>query len=573
MYREKFMVWMGSPYVDESIKEELKQIEKFENEIEDRFYKELEFGTGGMRGKIGAGTNRINIITVGKATQGIANYLNEKYKEEDISVAIAYDSRYMSEEFAKRTASVFACNDINVYLFDSLRPTPELSYAVRYFGCKGGVVITASHNPAEYNGYKVYDEHGGQVVKDAEKIIEKIKDVKIEQVKYNCTDDIWEERVKIIGESVDLEYINDIEKLSLRKNVAKNIKIVYTPLHGSGSIIVRKALNKMGYRDVNVVKEQEQPDSNFSTVKSPNPEEISAFELAIKKAEEIDADVIIGTDPDCDRVGVIVKNNNNEYMPLNGNQTGVLLLNYILESMNENSLIPENAAVVKTIVTSDLCLEIANYYGVKTFETLTGFKYIAELIQKFCDNKEYNFIFGYEESYGYLAGTFVRDKDAVITSMLICEMVSYYKSCNKTLVDELNEIHKKFSYYVEETISLNFTGISGQNKMKSIMEKFRENKLNVIAGQNIPYIQDYKLGIISNLVNGTTTRLDFPKSDVLKFCFENGSWIALRPSGTEPKLKIYISVKSDNEESAVEIMAKIKNEITIIIDRTQFNLY
>ena len=568
MFREKLEMWLGSPYVDEKIKDELRTIEKIESEVEDRFYKDLEFGTGGMRGKIGAGTNRMNIQTVSKATQGISDFLNEKYSDMDKSVAIAYDSRHMSIEFAQNTACVFAANNIDVYLFESLRPTPELSYAVRYFKCKAGVVITASHNPPEYNGYKVYDEYGGQVTNDADIIIKRINEVKLEKIKYSQYEQ--NEKIKLIGNEVDVSYINEIKKLSLRSDVDKSLKIVYTPLHGTGNMLVRKILETMKYENVIIVKEQENPDPNFSTVKSPNPEEISSFEIAIKVAKEVDGDIIIGTDPDCDRVGLVVRNNN-DYIALNGNQTGALLLNYILSTLKDKNAIPENGAIIKTIVTSEIGRVIASKYNVSTLDTLTGFKYIAEQIQLFEQNKEYKFLFGYEESYGYLVGTFVRDKDAVIASMLICEMSAYYKTKNKTLIDVLNEIYEEYGYYNEETISLSFSGVTGQNKMKMIMEHFRENKLNTLASKSIPFIYDYKMSIVSNLVNGQIEKLSYPKSDVLKFCFDDGSWIVLRPSGTEPKLKVYFSIKGETEEKALETLQMAKEEIQSIIDRIQYN--
>jgi phosphoglucomutase len=569
MYKEKFEMWLNSPYVDDEIKKELKEIEKIEIEIEDRFYRELEFGTGGMRGKIGAGTNRMNIVTVSKATQGIANYLIEKHKDQKISAAIAYDSRNMSKEFAEKTACVFAANNIKVYLFDSLRPTPELSYAVRYFNCKAGVVITASHNPPEYNGYKVYDEFGGQVVKDADIIIEKINEVKLEDIKSEKF--AGNSKIQIIGNDVDTSYINEIKKLGLRNNVDKNIKIIYTPLHGTGNKPVRRVLDEMGYKNVFVVEEQEKPDSQFSTVSSPNPEELSSFDLAIKKAEDLNGEIIIGTDPDCDRVGVIVKHKG-EFVPLNGNQTGALLLNYLLASLEEQGKIPESPAIVKTVVTSEVANCIADKYDVTTFDTLTGFKYIAELMQKFEDTKEYNFLFGYEESFGYLAGTFVRDKDAVIASMLICEMSAYYKKQGKTLIDVLAEIYDEHGYYIEETVSLYFSGITGQSKMKSIMEYFRENKPSSLAGKKIPTIIDYKMSISLNLIKGTTEKINYPKSDVLKFSFEDGSWLVLRPSGTEPKLKVYFSINGESRDKSIEALEKAKGEILNIIDRIQINI-
>ncbi|HBD63212.1 MAG TPA: phosphoglucomutase [Clostridiales bacterium] len=568
MYRGKYEMWLDSPYVDEPLKEELRSIKKNDAEIEDRFFRELEFGTGGMRGKIGAGSNRMNIVTVAKATQGISDYLNEKYKDE-ISVAIAYDSRNMSREFASKAAEVFAANGIDVYLFEGLRPTPELSFTVRHFRCKAGVVITASHNPPEYNGYKVYDCFGGQVVADADTIIEKINKVILEDIKTSPDDK--DKKIHIIGSDIDEIYIDEVTKLSLNNDVDKGINIVYTPLHGTGNKLVRKALDRLNYRNIHIVREQEEPDPQFSTVKSPNPEEISSFEIAIKKAEELNADIIIGTDPDCDRVGLVVKDHENKFVPLNGNQTGALLLNYVLSSMSMQGKIPANAAIINTIVTSEIGRDIATNYNTATFDTLTGFKYIAELMQKFEDTGEYSFLFGYEESYGYLAGTFVRDKDAVIASMLICEMTAYYKKKGKILLDILDDIYSEHGYYIEETVSLSFAGIAGMNKMKAIMESFRENKLSLLAGKSIPYVYDYKLGMALNLSDGSTEKLDYPKSDVLKFSLEDGSWLVLRPSGTEPKLKVYFSIKGENKAEAVNILENAKKEVLNLIDRVQVN--
>lgn len=568
MFREKYYMWLESPYVDEVLKEELKRIENDDFEIEDRFFKELEFGTGGMRGKIGAGSNRINFVTVAKATQGISDFLNEKYSD-NISVAIAYDSRNMSKEFAEKAANVFAANNIHVYLFESLRPTPELSFAVRYFKCKAGVVITASHNPPEYNGYKVYNQFGGQVVEDADTIIDKINNVLLQDIK--TSEAVTNEKIQIIGNEIDSIYIDEVKKLSLNNELDKELRIVYTPLHGTGNKLVRKALEELGYSNVFVVKEQEHPDPQFSTVESPNPEEMSSFEIAIKNACNINGDIIIGTDPDCDRVGVVVKNHDGDFVPLNGNQTGALLLNYVLSSLNEQGRIPQNAAVINTIVTSEIGKEIALKYNVKTIETLTGFKYIAELMQEFERTDEYRFLFGYEESYGYLAGTFVRDKDAVIASVLICEMAAYYKKNGKILLDVLNNIYEEHGYYIEETVSLSFTGVTGLNKMKYIMENFRENKPRTIAGKNISYAYDYKLGIVLNQTNGKFDKLYYPKSDVLKFAFEDGSWIVLRPSGTEPKLKIYFSIKGENSDQSMETLEGAKKEILNLIDRVQVN--
>ncbi len=391
-----------------------------------------------------------------------------------------------------------------------------------------------------------------------------LKDIKCSKIEGN-------EKIKIIGNDIDTIYINEIKKLSLNDDVDKNINIVYTPLHGTGNKLVRKVLDEAGYKNVFTVKEQELPDPQFSTVKSPNPEEISSFEIAIKNAEELDGEIIIGTDPDCDRVGLIVKDQEGQFVPLNGNQTGALLLNYVLSSLDKQGKIPENGAVVKTIVTSEIGRDIASKYNVTTFDTLTGFKYIAELMQKFEDAGDYSFLFGYEESYGYLSGTFVRDKDAVIASMLICEMAAYYKRKGKTLLDVLNDIYSEHGYYIDDTVSLSFAGVTGLNKMKSIMESFRENKINTLAGQSIPFVFDYKMGIALNLIDGSTERLNYPKSDVLKFSFENGSWFVLRPSGTEPKLKVYFSIKGENKAESIKILESAKKEVLNLIDRVQVN--
>jgi phosphoglucomutase len=569
MYREKYEAWIESPYVDDVLKKELKKIEKDDVEIEDRFYKDLEFGTGGMRGKIGAGSNRMNTVTVAKATQGIADYLNEKYCDELITAAIAYDSRNMSKEFASKAASVFAANNIKVYLFESLRPTPELSFTVRHFKCKVGLMITASHNPPEYNGYKVYDCYGGQVVADADAIISKINKVNLKDIKSSLPD--GNDKIHIIGDDVDVIYVDRVKELSLNSEVDKDINIIYTPLHGTGNRIVRKTLDELGYKNVFVVKEQEFPDPLFSTVKSPNPEEISSFEMAIKYAEKLNGEIIIGTDPDCDRVGLVVKDHNGQFVPLNGNQTGALLLNYVLSSLNQQGRLPENGAVIKTVVTSEIGKDIAHKYKTAIFDTLTGFKYIAELMQKFEDSGKYSFLFGYEESYGYLTGTFVRDKDAVIASMLICEMSAYYKQKGKILLDVLNDIYSEHGYYMEETVSLSFSGVIGHRKIKSIMESFRENKPNTIAGEKIPYVYDYKLSTVLNLTDGKTEKLNYPKSNVLKFLFEDYSWIVLRPSGTEPKLKVYFSIKGENKYESKEKLERVKKEIMNLISRVQIN--
>ncbi len=561
---EKYNEWLKSEYIDDSLKEELYKIEEDKNEIEDRFYKDLEFGTGGIRGKIGAGTNRINIHTIEKVTQGLANYIHNEFNEEN-SVVIAYDCRHKSKEFAETAAKVLVANNIKVYLFDDLRSTPELSFSVRNLKCNAGIVITASHNPAEYNGYKVYGSDGGQLVpKKAKKLIDEINQINLKDIKKPT--EIQKRLIKFIGEDIDKKYIDQIKHLSLNDINNKELKIVYTPLHGTGSMPVTRVLSELGY-DVTVVKEQKEPDPDFLTVESPNPEERSAFQYAIKLAYEVDADIILGTDPDCDRVGLIAKNRTGSYIMLNGNQTGALLIKYILSTLKEKNGLPENGVVIKTIVTSELGRAIAQNYNVKCIDTLTGFKFIGEKIKEIEENKDNNFIFGYEESYGYLAGTFVRDKDAVIASMLISEMAAYYKSKNSSLCDELDSIYKKYGYYIEETLSMKFDGILGQKKILRIMDYFRERKPCQIVDKKVNYVKDYEMQITYNLINGDFERITLPKSNVLKFVFEGGSWFVLRPSGTEPKIKIYFSINGSTLEESKEVLEEVKEEIIKMIKK------
>ncbi|RKD21921.1 alpha-phosphoglucomutase [Caminicella sporogenes DSM 14501] len=553
-YMEKYNEWISSPYFDEETKEELLKIKDDEKEIEDRFFKELEFGTGGLRGVIGAGTNRINKYNIRKATQGLANYILKNVENaKNRGVVIAYDSRHKSPEFAKEAALVLNANGIKAYLFESLRTTPELSFTVRELGCAGGIVITASHNPPEYNGYKVYGEDGGQLVpKFANMVIEEIRNINdFSEVKYIDEKEALDKGLlNIIGEEIDRKYIDKVKSLVIRKDVIENMKdfkIVYTPLHGTGAMPVKRVLNEIGFENVIVEPKQEIPDSNFSTVKYPNPEEHDAFKLAIKLAEKENADIIIGTDPDCDRVGAVVKNKNGEYVVLTGNQTGALLIDYILSSMES---IPKNGVIVKTIVTSELGAVIAKSYGVEVINTLTGFKFIGEKIKEFEQNKDKKFIFGYEESYGYLAGTFVRDKDGVIASMLIAEMAAYYKSKGMTLLDGLKNIYEKYGYYKEDLKSITLKGKEGIEKIGRIMNDFRNNPPLNIEGIRVKIIRDYKESLSKNILDKTENKLDLPKSNVLHFTLEDGSWFAIRPSGTEPKIKIYFSVVSDSEKNA-----------------------
>ncbi|KXG76305.1 phospho-sugar mutase [Thermotalea metallivorans] len=568
-YRQKYNQWIASQYFDEEIKGELKSIENNEKEIEDRFYKDLEFGTGGLRGIIGAGTNRMNLYTVRRATQGFARYLlKETENAKDRGVVIAYDSRHKSPAFAEEAARVLAGNGIKVYLFESLRTTPELSFAVRELGCAGGIVITASHNPPEYNGYKVYGEDGGQIVPDeAEKIIAAIQ--KIEDYDRVKTMDREEALSKgllvIIGEGIDRKYIDRVKGLALRREMiaamGKELKIVYTPLHGTGSMPIRRVLEELGFEKVWTVPEQEVPDPDFSTVKSPNPEEHEAFTLALALAEKVGADVVIGTDPDCDRVGVMTKNDKGKYQVLTGNQTGALLVDYILSAMKEKGEIPEKGVVIKTIVTGRMGEVIAKGYGVDTLDTLTGFKFIGQKIKEFESTGEKKFIFGYEESYGYLTGTFVRDKDAIIASMLICEMAAYYQSRGMTLYDALMALFQKYGYYWEGVEFIALKGRKGMEKIRKILEHFRGNPPRSIGNRRVHVIKDYERGKGIDVLTGKEEMLTLPLADVLHFTLEDGSWFCIRPSGTEPKVKVYFSVVGASADDAHEKLETLKNEV------------
>lgn len=563
---EQYKLWLESDFTIESMKDELRAIEDNPKEIEDRFYKDLEFGTAGLRGIIGVGTNRMNELTIARATQGLADYLIDEYKN-NISVAIAYDSRHMSKEFAWTAACVLADNNIKVYLYDDLRSTPQLSFTVRQLKCNAGIVITASHNPSNYNGYKVYNKFGGQIIEDeASKITEKISNVNFNDIKLSSQNES-NNNIIIIGEDLDKIYIDMVKKQKLSKDLDLDINIIYTPLHGTGNIPVRRVLRETGFNNVYVVAEQELPDGDFPTVEKPNPEDVEAFALAVRDAVKVNADIILGTDPDCDRVGVMVKDTTTGlYQAITGNQIGALLVNYILNIKKAENSLPKNSIIVNTIVTDDLGEKIAQAFGVKTEKTLTGFKYIANKIQEYDNNKQYSFIFGYEESYGFLAGDFVRDKDAVISSMLIAEMSAYYKKRGKTLLDILQDLYKTYGFYEDEVISINVEGASGQNKITRIIENFRDNKPTDMAGYNIKESYDYKLSMHFDLNTGDFEKITLPKSNVLKFCFEDGSWFVIRPSGTEPKMKIYLSLCGQSYEEAIEKLNRIKDEIMSIIN-------
>lgn len=572
---DKYKYWIKNEYFDKETKAELIKIKDNEAEIEDRFYKDLEFGTGGLRGKIGAGTNRINKYTVAKATQGLADFIIEneesKAKNEEqessnkkLSVVIAYDSRHKSDEFAKQAALVLAANGIKAYLFESLRPTPELSFAVRHIGANAGIVLTASHNPPEYNGYKAYWSDGGQLVPEiAHKVIDKVNAInEFSSIKtMDENEALGKGLLKIIGKEIDEIYIEKVKSLSIRDDVDKNIKIVYTPLHGTGNIPVRRVLNELGYSNVHVVKEQELPDPQFSTVGYPNPEDPKAFELAIKMGNQIGADILLGTDPDCDRVGVVVKDNNNKYIVLNGNQTGALLLDYILCSRKDKGILPDNGIIVKTIVTSEIGRVIAKHYGLETIDTLTGFKYIGEKIKQFEENGDYSFQFGYEESFGYLTGTFARDKDAVVASMVICEMTGYYKKKGLNLYQALMNLYDRFGFYVEELYSVNLEGIEGKKKIDMIMDSFRRDYPAEIDNTRVCMVNDYKTGKSYDCKLGTSTHISLPSENVMKYILDDDSWYALRPSGTEPKLKIYISANGNDCYDANAKLKAIEKEV------------
>jgi phosphoglucomutase len=547
-YLKKYNSWLENDYFDEETQKELESIRHNEKEIEERFYKDLEFGTGGLRGIIGAGSNRMNIYTVRKATQGLANYILREGKEAlEKGVAIAYDSRYMSPEFADEAALVLNANSIKAYVFESLRPTPELSFAVRELSAIAGIVLTASHNPAEYNGYKVYWEDGAQITspKDVEIINEVSKVVDYNQVKSMDKKEAIEKGLyNVIGKEIDDKYINELKKQIINKEVikkqAKEFTIVYTPLHGTGNIPVRRILDEIGFENVYVVDKQEKPDSKFSTVDYPNPEDIKAFKLAIELGKEKKADVILATDPDADRLGVLVKDKENEYIPLTGNMIGVLLLDYILTQKKANNELPANGSVIDTIVSTNMVKTIAEYYNVKLFEVLTGFKYIGEKIKEFESDNSYEYLFGFEESYGCLIGTHARDKDAVVATMMVCELGAYYKSKDMTLYDALIMAYEKYGYYKESLESITLKGIEGVNKIKHILSTLRTNSPKEVDGiqvvEAIDYLEDTNL----------------PKSNVLYYTLEDESWFCVRPSGTEPKVKFYFGVK-DNSLNKAEI--------------------
>ncbi len=555
--KKRYEEWMENPYFDEDTKAELKSIESDEKEIEERFYRDLEFGTGGLRGIIGAGTNRMNIYTVRKATQGLANFIR-KEKAEKKGAAIAFDSRNMSPEFAQEAALCLAANGIKAYIFPSLRPTPMLSFALRELGCTAGIVITASHNPPEYNGYKVYWEDGAQITypKD-EQIIGEVNAVTdYASVKTMNREDAEKAGLyQVIGSEIDDKYIEALKSLAIHPEIirqeAQNLKIVYTPLHGTGNIPVRRILKELGFEKVYVVKEQELPNGDFPTVSYPNPEDKNAFKLALELAKEVDADIVLATDPDADRLGVYAKDTKTgEYMSFTGNMSGMLILEYILSQKKALGTLPENGAVVTTIVSGKMSREITRDYGMTLIETLTGFKYIGEQIKFFEQNHDHTYVFGYEESYGCLVGTHARDKDAVVAVMALCQVAAYCRHQGITLCDQMENLFKKYGYYKEGLCTVTLKGQEGAKKIQSMMEQIRTKVPETIGGLKVLQFRDYREDVAKDCVTGQETTTGLPKSNVLYFELEDGAWCCIRPSGTEPKIKFYIGVKGTDNADA-----------------------
>ena len=558
-YREIYEQWLANPYFDEATKEELKGISEDENEIKERFYMDLEFGTAGLRGIIGAGTNRMNIYVVRRATQGLANYIAKVDKKAQ-GVAIAYDSRHMSPEFAEEAALCLAANGIKAYIFESLRPTPELSFAVRHLGCVAGINVTASHNPPEYNGYKVYWEDGAQITPPHDSgIMGEVKSIS-DWNTVKTMDKAEAEKAglfQVIGKEVDDAYMAELKKQVIHMDAiekeGKNLKIVYTPLHGTGNIPARRILKELGFENVYVVKEQELPDGDFPTVSYPNPEAAEAYELGLKLAKEVDADLVLATDPDADRLGVRVKDKNGEYHDLTGNMSGCLLANYELSQRKAvNGSLPEDGALIKTIVTTNLADAIAKGYGVNLIEVLTGFKFIGQQILGFENSGKGSYLFGFEESYGCLIGTYARDKDAIVATMALCEAAAYYKTQGKTLWDAMIEMYEQFGYYKDAIQSVTMKGIEGLQKIQEIMNSLRQNPPTEFAGHKVTAVRDYKADTITDVATGAVKPTGLPNSNVLYYELTDDAWVCVRPSGTEPKVKFYYGVKGTSLADADE---------------------
>ena len=574
-YQEQYQAWLTNPYFDEETKAELKAIANDDKEIKERFYKDLEFGTAGLRGVIGAGTNRMNIYTVRKATQGLANYIMQKGFASK-GVAIAYDSRRMSPEFANEAALCLAANGIKAYIFESLRPTPELSYAVRKLSCIAGINITASHNPPEYNGYKVYWEDGAQITPPHDKgIMDEVQKV----TDYNTVKTMDVEAAKaaglyeVIGAEIDDAYIEELKKQVIHwdaiKEVSKDLKIVYSPLHGTGNIPARRVLKELGFENVYVVKEQELPDGEFPTVSYPNPESEEAFELGLKLAKEVDADLVLATDPDADRLGVYVKDSKSgDYKVLTGNMSGCLLEEYELSQRQAvNGKLAEDGAVISTIVTSNMAGTIAKSYGLRFIEVLTGFKFIGQQILGFEQSGVGTYLFGFEESYGCLIGTHARDKDAIVATMALCEAAAYYKTQGKTLWDAMIDMYEKYGYYKDDIQSITLKGIEGLAKIQEILETLRKEPPVEIAGYKVLKARDYKADTIKDLATGEVTTTGLPSSNVLYYDLTDDAWLCVRPSGTEPKVKFYYGVKGASLEDADSKSAAFGKEVLAMIDK------
>lgn len=566
---ELYSLWCSNATDDSDLTNELSAIKNDSEGISDRFYRELEFGTGGLRGVIGAGTNRMNIYTVRRATQGFADYINEAF--ENPSVAVSYDSRIKSDVFAKATAGVFAANGIKVYIYSELMPTPALSFAVRELGCQAGVMITASHNPSKYNGYKAYGEDGCQLnLESAEKVIKKINALDIfKDVKYmEFEEGLKEGKISYIEQNTIDEYYKNVLAQGINTNLVADsgLKIVYTPLNGTGNKPVRTILDKIGVKNVTVVPEQENPDGNFTTCPYPNPEIREALDLGLKLCNEVKPDLLLATDPDCDRVGIAVPDENGEYVLISGNEVGALLLEYICSERTRLGTMPDKPVAVKTIVTTDIVRKIAEKYNVELIDVLTGFKFIGEQIAILEKNNEENrYVFGFEESYGYLAGTYVRDKDAVIASMLICEMAAFYRTKGISLLQARENMYKAYGVYVHSQQSFTFEGAVGMEKMNSIMSQLRENHPSSIGGLNLTDFEDYLSSKATNVITGKTETINLPKSNVLAFRLENNASVIIRPSGTEPKIKAYYTTTGVDHNEAAELESKLKEDFTNII--------
>ena len=571
-YKEEYKKWCEDPSFDKETRKELLSIKDDEEEIKDRFYKELEFGTAGLRGVIGMGTNRMNKYTVGKATQGLANYILEQGTQ-DKGVAISYDSRRMSDEFSLQTALILNANGIKTYLFESLRPVPELSFAVRQLGCTAGIMITASHNPPKYNGYKVYWDDGSQIVAPRDKdIINKVRAISdFKEIKtMNKEDAIKAGLFNIVGKEMDDKYIETLKSKILNPEIVreqgKDLKIVYTPLHGTGNTIAERLLKELGFENVYVVPEQAKPDGNFPTVDYPNPEDKKAFKVALELAEKVDADVVLATDPDADRLGIFAKDaKTGEYMPYTGNMSALLIAEYRISQMKEKNILPENGMFITTIVSSDLAKAIAANYGLECIEVLTGFKNIGAVIKKAEEKKDKTYVFGFEESYGCLIGDYARDKDGISAVMSLCEAAAYYKSKGMTLWDQMMKIYEKYGFYKEDQVSIVLEGAEGAEKIKEMMTAMRNKDIEKIGKYKVLTFKDVERDYVKDMLTGKEGKTGLPKSNVLYYALEDNCWCCVRPSGTEPKIKLYFGVKGSSAENATEELEKLKDDMVKLV--------